>query len=359
VASSVAYDEITATVHRGRVSEDLAREADRLYGSLYSTLDYIAAYDKTEPDGVVVLEQPRHVLLYRLAGRTIDVLTRRFEIAPADVRRACLALTRAFPETQRIHVEVPFAAHELGLPHRVLATADDMVVALPGSVEAYLDGLGKSTRRNLRTYESRVRRAYPDLVTEVSPVGERASELFELYMTWKRQRFSAMGRTVYFDRIPDVAGKFTELLRRRGELHLTSAGGRPVALVFAFPVGPATWLQQYAYDLELEYYHLGLLSQYWAVADAIARDLRRVSMFYGTAYYKERLGARPSPGTQLSVFPSQLARLSSLGEASEVARRRLRERVDAMYWRARHSAGRTVRGFLHRPAPDNRPAADA
>lgn len=348
VTRSLVLDDLGATVHVGQLPEALTHEVDELYGSFYSTLDYIDVYDKLQPSGAVVLERPRHVLLFFVAENTVEVLTRRIAIAPGDVRRVCHALMRAFPEAQRIHVEVPFPPGELRLPRRVLASADDMVVTLPGSLDDYLAGLGKSTRRNLRTYENRLRRAYPDLVTEISPVGERAPELFELFMSWKRPRMAAIGDVVYFDRLPDRVPKFTELLRRRGELHATSVGGRPVALVFAFPVGPATCLNQYAYDPGLDYYHLGLLTQYWVIADAIARGMERVSLLYGTTYYKERLGARPSPGTELSVFPSQLARLRTLSEAVEIGRRRLRYRSDILYWRARHAAGRKARALLRR-----------
>lgn len=258
---SVSYDDLRATVHLDQVPDGLADEIDALYSSLFSTLDYFSAYDEAQPTGAVVLTEPRHVLLFQAQGDTLEVLNKTISIAPADARRACRALFRALPDVRRIHLEVMFPPQQLGLAKRVLYSADDMVIALPESLEGCLAALGTSTRRNLRTYENRLRRAYPDLATTVFELGPRTDEFFELFMTWKRQRLEAQGGTVYFDRLPDRVPRFTELLRRRGELHLTSIRERPIALVFAFPVGRACYIYQYAYDPDLAYYHLGLLSQ--------------------------------------------------------------------------------------------------
>ncbi|HTX68921.1 MAG TPA: GNAT family N-acetyltransferase [Thermoleophilia bacterium] len=345
---AAAYPDLGATVVLGGDVAGLAAELEDLYGSIYATLDYIAAFDRLEPAGAVTLEGPRHVLLFARRGDTLEVLTRRIAIDPRDARRACLALFRALPDARRIHLEVPFPPRELGLPTRTLYSADDMVISLPGSLAEYEAMLGTSTRRNLRSYENRLRRAFPDLATTIEPVGERAEELFALFLDWKRSRMAEKGELVSYDRLPERAPRFVELLRRRGEVHLTVAAGRPIVLVFACPVGRASFLLQNAYDPELAYYHLGMLSQYWLVADAIARGLERVSLLWGTVHYKARLGARPSPGTHVSVFPSQVARLHSLDEAREVAARRLRGWAEPKYWRARHAAGRRLRSLRAR-----------
>ena len=345
----VAYDDLCAIVHIAHVPGGLAGEIDGLYSSLFSTLDYFATYDDMEPSGAVVLRSPRHVLLFAVVGDTIEVLNKTIAIAPADARRACRALFRALPDVRRIHLEVMFPPARLRLAKRVLYSSDDMVVALPGSMESYLESLGRSTRRNLRTYENRLRRSHPDVTTEVFEPGGRTTELFDLFMGWKRRRLAADGRTVYFDRFPDQEARFTELLRRRGEVHLTSIEGRAVSLVFAFPVGEASYIYQYAFDPDLAYFHLGLLSQYWVIADALARGMRRVNLLWGTNYYKERLGARPVRAARLSVFRSQAARLFSLGEAAEVGLLRLR-RARGLYWQARHAVGIWVRAHSRWPS---------
>jgi CelD/BcsL family acetyltransferase involved in cellulose biosynthesis len=347
-ARRLVYVDLGATVVSAPVAPSLTDEVERLYGRHYSTLDYITVFDDLELAGAVLLEGPRHVLLFALRQGTLDVLTRRFPIAPDDARRACLALLRAFPRARLVHLEVLFPPAELGLPSRSLYSADNMVLTLPDDLESYLASLGSSTHRNLRTYENRVRRDFPDLSTTIAPVGERAGELFELYLTWKRPTLKAKGINVFFDQLPDRRRRFVELLRRRGEAHVTTAGGRVVALVFTFPTGRGLCLAQYAYDPELSYYHFGLLSQYWVTVDAIARGMTHIDLLPGTSQYKERLGARPERGTNISVFRSQSARLHSLDEAWTVGRYKARERGSAVYWSTRHAAGRSVRSLFRR-----------
>ena len=345
----LVFDDLGATVILGPVSAALAGEVEERYGRHYSTLDYIEVFDDLEPAGAVLLERPRHVLLYALRGGAVEVLTRRFAIAPEDARRACTALLRAFPRVRMVHLEVLFPPHELGLPVRVLYSAENLVISLPDDLDGYLASLGGSTRRNLRTYQNRVRRDFPDLATTISPAGEGAEELFAQYLAWKRPRLEGKGG-VYFDRRPDRKIRFVELLRRRGEVHETSAGGRIIALVFTFPVGRGLCLAQYAYDPDLSYYHLGLLIQYWVLTDAIARGMTHIDLLPGTSYYKERLGALPERGTNVSVFRSQAARVHSLDEAWRIGRAKARERGSAAYWAARHAAGRTVRSLPARRA---------
>ncbi len=336
-----------ATVYLSGVPEGADREVDALYSSLFSTVDYFSTYDDAQPTGAVVLAAPRHILLFAAEGDTIEVLNKAIVMAPEDARRACLALFRAVPGARRIHLEVMFPPRLLGLARRELYTADDMVVSLPASLEDYLAGLGQSTRQNLRRYQNRLRRAYPDLSTAVLPPEPERDDRFDLYLEWKRRRLQSQGETLYFDRLPDRIPRFRELLRRRGEIHLTSVGERIVAIVYTFPVGQACYAYQYAYDPDLDYYHLGLLSQYWVVADSLARGMRRVNFLWGTTYYKERLGARPVRAARLSVFRSQPARLYSLGEAWEVQARRLRKSRD-LYWRARGAAGKRAREWRER-----------
>jgi hypothetical protein len=45
---------------------------------------------------------------------------------------------------------------------RVLYSAENLVISLPDDLDGYLASFGGSTRRNLRTYQNRVRRDFPD-----------------------------------------------------------------------------------------------------------------------------------------------------------------------------------------------------
>jgi hypothetical protein len=349
----LAYRDLGAHVYVGAVPAGLADELPGLYSSLPCTQEWFTYHDRVRAVAACVLDAPRHVLLVRLAGDTIEVLNKTFAIAPPDVARACGALFRAFPAARRIHLEVLFPPSELRAPRRVLAGTDHWVVRLPDSVEAYTASLGASTRRNLRRYEKRLRRDHPEVSVRVED-GSRSAERFERFVAWKRSWFASQGRTSMWDTEPGLAEGFVELARSRGEIQVVSCGGEEVSIVFAFPVGHAMYGAQAAFSHDLQEYHLGLLALYWLAGDAIERGITELNLMWGTGYYKERLGAEPVRATGLSVFRSQAARLHSLDEGSEIVLRDLRSLGERYYWRARHGAGSAARATLRRVRPATR-----
>lgn len=335
--ATLHYDDLNAIVTTDATPEGACAAIEELYSSLFSTCDWFESHDDEHPTGSVTLEDPRHLLLFYQAGDTIEVLNKVIDMRPADVRRAGSALLRAFPAVRRIHLEVKFPPDELHVPKRVLYWTDDYVIELPGSVEEYLAGLGASTRRNLRRYEKRLRRDFPDCATEVVVPGADAQAIFDRHLEWKLERFRSLGKTTIWEELPDRIGLFIDLLKRRGEAHITSLAGRPAGIAFIFPVGSTLSIYANAFDPEYEYYHLGLLMQYWVVTNAIARGMTRVHLFWGTPEYKTRLGALPVRGTRVSLFRSRASKLYSLPELGVIVRRRYNGARE-WYWDARRAA---------------------
>lgn len=336
------FPDLGAEVSLGPVPEALVDELPGLYGTLFSTGAWFRIFDEAEPDGSCVLTEPRHVLLLRRDGDTVDVLNKAFPMAAEDAARACRALFRALPRARRIHLEVMFPPAELDAPKRVLYSADDMVVTVQGSAESYYESLGKKTRKNLRNFENRLRKTHPDVTVEIVPVGDRAPELVEQFLVWHLARAQERGYVSGYVSKPKQAAQTTALVRG-AEAQLTTIAGRLAAIEFLFFVGPDANLYAGSFDPAYKDLDLGFLSTYWAVREAAAHGARRCHLLWGTDYYKSHLGARPERATRLSVFRSRAARLHSLREAREVAWRNLRRRGQADYWRARHAAGRLIR----------------
>jgi CelD/BcsL family acetyltransferase involved in cellulose biosynthesis len=338
----VSYPDLGATVYLDGVPAGVLDELPGLYNSVFSTPDWWDTHDHRQPAGVCVLERPRHVIAFTVDGDTVDVLNKVFAIGAADARRACLALFRALPQARRVRLEVLFAPRELRLPLRVRAVAEHMVVDLPATVADYDASLGKRTRGNLRNFQNRLRRDHPDVTTRISVPGDGAVALFAQFLEWKQAWFHAHGRTTFWEEKPEHIGQVRELARRRGEAHVTTVDGTPVAIRFLFPVGDSTVSFQGSFDPDYEQYRLGLLSSYWSICDAIERGMKQVNLLWGTTDYKSHLGATPRTAAQVSVFRSQVARLYSLGETREIVTRKLRRRGTSLYWGGRGSARRLL-----------------
>lgn len=339
------YPDLGATVYPHHVPCGLAEELPALYSSVFSTLDWFLTQDRRVPTGVVVLEEPRHVLLFYQDGGTVEVLNKVFYMPAVDAVRACKALFRAFPRAHRIHLEALFPPDELELPRGVIAWTDHMVVDLPATVKEYRASLGKRTRENLSQWTNRLNRAVSDVTTEIAPCGDRTEELFDLFLSWKLARFEEKGMVSHWETEPGLAARTMELLCRCGEAHITRIDGKEAAIYLAVRTHDTVCPLAGSFDLAYEPFRLGFLALYAVICDAIERGAVRVNLMWGEpTRYKRNLGANPVRATQLSIFRLQPARLLTIEEPARIHYRR---RTD-YYWKARHVASRVVKATARR-----------
>jgi CelD/BcsL family acetyltransferase involved in cellulose biosynthesis len=349
----LSFPDLKATVVADAAPPASLEQLSLLYNTIFSTLDWWETQDLKTPTGICELTDPRHILAFTKDGRDVEILNKVFFIRPEDVRRACQAIFRSFPDVDRIRLEILFPPSALGLPHRLTATGEHMVIDLPAGVAEYDASLGKRTRGNIRNFQNRLRRDHPDVVTRVSVPGDGADALFEQFLAWKMERFHSQGRTTFWEDLPYQVDRFKALARRRAEVHVTSIDGAPAAIRMMFPVGVTTVSLQGSFDPAYSRYRLGLLSSYWAICDAIERGMRQINLLWGTTDYKSHLGATPRPTGNVSIYRSRLARLRASDEALVVARRECGRRARAAYWDSRARA----RGLLERSGVIGKAAA--
>jgi hypothetical protein len=340
----VDYPDLRAVVFPGHVPEGVAAELPELYNTLLSTEDWFEIEDGVKPTGACLLEAPHHVILFHVSGDTIEVLNKEFDIGPRSAERACKALFRALPKARRIHLEVLFPPWELKLPKRILYWTDHMIVDLPDTVDDYLASLGRRTRREVRSKRRHLLEAHPDTVFETITSAD-PEEFIAALVSWKNQRFNARGEETAWQQNPNADEAFSELVRRRGRIRITRIDGRVAAVDFNFPVGDSVYALQSAFDPAYEDFSLGFLSTFEDIADAIRSGHRQLSLLWGHDAHKRRFGAKARRATRLSVFRRETDRLHSLDEGWEVAWRNLRRNGQREYWRARHAAGRRLRGL--------------
>jgi len=340
------FADLRASVYPRVDPQKYAAELDVLYSSLFATVDWFETHDDAPWMGACELEEPRQVLLFTGKSDTVEVLNKAFVIAPADAERAFQALFRAFPHVRRIRVEVLFPPSALHRPKLVLFASNHMVVDLPPTVDEYRASLGKRMRRTLRESMNRLARDFPELTTEVFPSAgdDRAPKLFKQLLEWKTARFRERGLKTYWDEYPEMVDSFLALLRRRGEVHLTTVSGDSVALAFVFPVGEAICAQESAFDPAYGRYSLGTLSQHWVMCSAISRRYASVNMLWGGEKHKSHFAATPRLASAIVVFRDRRAFLSS-AQTWAITWRSVRRQANRQYWRARHAAGRRLRSL--------------
>lgn len=337
------YRDLKATVYLDGVPEGLADELPGLYCSLFSTVDWFLVDGQTT-DGACVTEDPRHVVLFRRSGGSLSVVNRAFACRPAEANRICRALFRALPDVGSIYLDIMFPPRELGFPTLVFDGLERMVIDLPDSVAEYYGSLGKATRRNVRRYQNVLRRAFPDVTTEVVKPGEHSRELVERLAEWKIARFRKKGRVTYWEAKPWYFDEVTNLLARCGEARITSISGSPAAIDICFRVGDTAYVYESANAPEYDRFDIGFLTLYWLACSAIESGARHLNVLEGTEQVKVLLGARPARATRVWVFRSRLSQLRAIDVLLRVLRHRMTTQVQRLRHTVREQAGRYPAG---------------
>lgn len=197
------------------------------------------------------------------------------------------------PENSAVRTAFATAAPGLGWTY----TEEDEAVApaaeLPGDFEAYLGGLRKHERHEIRRK-----------LRHLEAAGTVAFESYSDAASVEAQfdRFLEMMRASRPDKADflteDMEGFFRDLgtsLSKIGMLRLSSLvlDGKATAMVLSFENEDGVFLYNSGYDPAFGHLAVGLLSKVFAIRDAIDRGKRFFDFLRGDEEYKRHLGGEP------------------------------------------------------------------
>lgn len=166
-------------------------------------------------------------------------------------------------------------------------------VDLPGDFDAFVAGLGKHDRHELRRKIRNLEAAGAVTIehaTDPEAVTPGMDALLRLMRASREDKgeFLTPVMEAFFR---DVAETFTTL----GLLRLATVrlDGVPVAATFAFETEGCTYLYNSGYDPDYSRLAAGLVSKAYAIRDAIERGKGRFDFLRGKEEYKRRLGGVP------------------------------------------------------------------
>jgi CelD/BcsL family acetyltransferase involved in cellulose biosynthesis len=203
-------------------------------------------------------------------------------------------------------------ASDLKLVVAAQATTPIIVLPLPASYEAYLGGLRKSARGNLRRAERQLHEDYPDSHLELLTSPAHAERAIDTLMEFYRRRWgNQVGGSVFHD--PRQCRFFQQammwvLQRGWGVVARLSISSHPVALATLLHIpGQSTAYYHYAVrDLDAlpQRYSPGLVVLDHLIRRAIERGAAALQMGAGNAYYKTLVGGEEVPRSTITVARS-------------------------------------------------------
>lgn len=213
-------------------------------------------------------------------------------LAEIGVRRLELGALRPEAAAARF---LPDAAEAAGWEVAWAPDGAAVELDLPATWEAFLGGLDKKERHEVRRKLRRLDRAGPVRYRRAAPgeaAGKGAERFLELFAGYRKDKASFLTpeREAFFRRL--LAATAREGL---AELAFLEVAGEPVAGILCFFYRGTTYLYNNGYDPSWEHLSVGFASKVWSIRESIARGARRYDLLKGDEAYKLRLGGRRVP----------------------------------------------------------------
>ena len=186
---------------------------------------------------------------------------------------------------------LPRLCGEAGIPCSVSEMDRAPYIGLPGSFEAYLEGLGKKARHELRRKMRRAAEMLPGLSLRVTRSAEELPRDIESFIGLHRRSHPDKARFMD-DRMASFFREVAERFLAAGDLRLAflSSGGRDVASVFQFRAGRSLLLYNSGYDPAHRAANPGLVLIARCIEEAVAGGVPEYDFLRGTERYKYDLG---------------------------------------------------------------------
>lgn len=284
-------DEVSISLYEGRVPEFASRELDRLYGSIYATIDQFAIDGTLGSANTYLVRRNGEItvlLLFHVEGKSISVLNQLISLPAREIERFAATVFEKYSQTDYISLKAVRAdLRGFRYPVQRHHCAEDIVAALPGEPGKFLENLGKSTRENIRRSLNRIGRKLPSFRFEVYADREIGDEnAMEIYR-FHQARMEETQRTLRLD--DREFAKIVSLARMRGMMTVATIGGRVRGGLICWRAGERYIMRIIAHDPALNEFKLGLLCCYLTMQECIARGAKSFHFMPGRLPYKYRL----------------------------------------------------------------------
>jgi hypothetical protein len=305
-------EDITIACYENDIPSFVEAELDRLYGSIFTSLPHIRIYGG--PLGTI------HTYVVRRGTKVITLLMFRREKGKVRVINEVIRLDEAainrfadyiFATYKAVNV-IAFKAIQThvrrpAFPCQVVNALEDIVLSLPASAQEYLASLGKNTRRNIRRYMEKTKRAFPLFSFQAFEKGAVSEQHVRDIISLNRARMAEKNKESPID--AEETSRIISLVRKCGLVGVATIDGRVCAGAISYRAGNNYFLSILAHDPAYDEYWLGILTCYLTVCECIARGGKEFHFLWGRYEYKFTLLAVQRDLDNLVVYRSPAQQL--------------------------------------------------
>jgi len=300
----MAKEGISEALYLDCVPRFVGPALERLYENVFSVLpreDHgasdLSTYVETR-DG-----QPQTLLLFRRRGHVVQVVNEGIQIDAARIERFAARVFRTFPSVSVIRFNAIRAELDrCSLPFQKAPCSEDIIVTLPGSVDAYFSSLGNATRKNIKRYRNRFARCFPEARHRVLSGAEVTQQHITAILSLNQARMASKQKLSAYAAGPSE--QLADLVRRYGFVTVLELDGRVMAGEICSRIGRNYFSHIGAPDPAYDDYGLGTLSCYLTICECIRRGGAAFHFLWGRYQYKFLLGGVQHELARLTLYRS-------------------------------------------------------
>jgi hypothetical protein len=307
-------DMTTTSVFENEIPSYVEKEMDRLYGNLYSSVAKIRSSGSMSDVSTYVVYKGREIVtvfLFRMKNGKVKLLNEVIEISEEDIKRFVTTIFDRFPFVKSVSfVAIKTDLQKLAYPHQRINYLEDIVVTLPPTIDQYLAGLKKNTRRNIKRYTNRLMTNLPSFKYEIHAKGDIDEQDVRDIIQLNHARMSDKNNTSALDEAETE--KMIRLALECGLICVARNEGKVCAGAISFRVGENYFLKVLAHDPRYNDYSLGILCCYHIICECIRRRGHEFHFLWGRYDYKYTLQGVQRDLDYLAVYRSRPAFLMDL-----------------------------------------------
>lgn len=286
-----------------------------LYGTIYSSMPHFRVHGGLDNASTFLLRKDQEIIavfLYVVQGSKVRILNEGMKIDELAVRQFANFIFHRDKSAEIISFNgVTHRIKKLEFPFSQCFCTDDSVIKLPDSTEAYLQSLGKATRKNIKQYLNRIKRDYLGFEFRVHDGKTVDEQLIREIISFNRIRFQKKGRASGITTSDEE--RIIQMIRACGVVGAVSIDGKLCAGSLVYCIGEHyhSWLK--AHDPSYDEYRLGLIGSYLMIDECIRRGGKTFHLMWGREPHKALLNSELTIYSNLTVYRNHAAALKNCG----------------------------------------------
>jgi hypothetical protein len=321
----------------------LEAELEQLYHHINSSLCHHAVARRARDAYAYIARQegrPLAIFLFQREDRSIMVFNEMMQVAPEEIERFANYIFGRFSSVARISFsKIGKDIGTLSLPWQQYGNAEDIVIVLPETPDAYLSRLGSKTRHNIRHQMKAISADFPGFSFCTYENGAIAEQHVAALIDLKKANLDE--KRIKCGITPEEGAWIVDHAKTNGMLVVALLDGKVCGGSLSFRLGDHYFSHLNGYDTRFAKYSLGMLCCYVAVKEQIERGAKEAHLSWGRNPYKFKLLGVQRDVANLDIYRS---RLTYYRYVNRVARNALNDFIDKKKLKLLENEHR--RGFL-------------